>query len=96
MLRIIGLAILTLGWFLYSTKDTKFGLVANEKELPPMKRFIFWLRGGVNFMTGLQNRDAQMADTIKGIPPKKHWRTEKTPTIIAIVLIVIGSVLSLY
>ena len=95
MRQIIGLALLILGPLLVGTSAIHFELVADVKKLPPIRRLIFWLRGRKPFMNEIQNSHAQMANKLKGIPLKKHWRTEKTPTVIGIALTLIGFALSL-
>ena len=96
MLRILGVVLSTLGWLLLYANATHFELVADVKQLRRIERFIFWLRGGKPFLEGIQDSHAQLANKLKGIPPKKHWRTEKTPIVIGIALILIGAALSLF
>ena len=95
MLRVIAVVLLNLGWLLLYANATHFELVTDVKQLPRIKRFIFWLRGRKTFWNGLHNNYAQMPNMMKEIPPKKHWRTEKTPIVIGIALILIGAALSL-
>jgi len=95
MLRIIAVVLLNLGWLLLYANATHFELVTDVKQLPRIKRFIFWLRGREEFMKEIQDTHTQMANKLKGIPQKKHWRTEKTPKVIGIALVLVGVVLSL-
>ena len=96
MRHIIGLALLILGPLLVGTSAIHFDLVADVKELPLLKRWLYWLRGRKHFMNERQDSHAQMVNKLKGIPQKKHWRTEKTPTVIGITLILIGFLLSIF
>jgi hypothetical protein len=91
----IGLALLILGPLLVGTSAIHFELVADVKQLPLLKRWLYWLRGRKPFMKEIQDNQAQIPNMIKGIPPKKHWRTGKTPTVIGISLTLIGFALSL-
>ncbi|MGB8957949.1 MAG: hypothetical protein WCC00_02935 [Candidatus Aminicenantales bacterium] len=93
MRRYIGLLLLTLGSILLGASSVHFGLVTNVKDLLLLKRFLFWLRGGRAYWDSQQRKAEMMAE--KGIPPSRHWRTEKTPTVFAVILILIGLALSL-
>jgi len=95
MVHNIGLVLLILGSLLVGTSAIDFELVADVKQLRRIKRLIFWLRGGKPFLEGIQDSHAQLANKLKGIPPKKHWRTEKTPTVIGIALTLVGLAMSL-
>ena len=96
MLRIIAVVLLNLGWLLLYANATHFEIVTDVKQLPQIKRFIFWLRGRKTFMKGIQDNYAEMPNMMKGIPLKKRWRTERTPIVIGIALILIGVALSLF
>lgn len=94
MLQKIGLIVLTLGSVLLGASSIHFGLVTDVKQLPFLKRCLFWLRGGRTYFDRQQSIDVVL-EKQKGIRPKWRWRTEKTPTIIAIILMLIGLALSL-
>lgn len=95
MLHIIGILVSTLGWLLLYANATHFGLVADKKKLKRIERFIFWLRGRDEFLKEIQDSHAEMANKLKGIPPIKRLRTEKTPKVIGIALVLIGVALSI-
>ena len=95
MLHIVGVLVSTLGWLLLYANATHFEVVADVKKLKRIERFIFWLRGREEFMKEIQDSHAEMANKLKGIPPKRHWRTEKTPKIIGVALVLIGVTLSI-
>ena len=94
MFQKIGLIVLTLGSILLGASSVHFGLVTDMKQLPFLKRCLFWLRGGRTFWDRDQSDDLILQKE-KGIRPRRHWRTEKTPIVIAIILILIGLALSL-
>jgi hypothetical protein len=95
VLQKIGLIVLTLGSILLGASVIHFGLVTDVKNLPLLKRWLFWLRGGRGFWDGQQSKIDSALENQTGIRPKWRWRTEKTPTIIAGILILIGLLLSL-
>jgi hypothetical protein len=96
MHRIFGVALLILGPLFLSSSAIHFEIVTDIKKLPPIKRLIFWLRGRKVFMDELQNNYARIPNMMKRIPQKKHWRNERTPTVIGIVLTLIGFALSIF
>ena len=95
MLHKIGLIVLTLGSILLGASSIHFGLVTEVKDLPLLKRWLFWLRGGRGFWDGQKSKIDSALEKQNGIRPKWRWRTEKTPTVIAIILMLVGLALSL-
>lgn len=95
MLRILGVVLSTLGWLLLYANAVHFEIVTDVKELPRIKRLIFWLRGKRTFFDRDQSTDL-ILEKEKGIPLKKHWRTEITPKVIGIALVLVGAALSIF
>ncbi len=95
MLNKIGLIVLTLGSVLFGYSFIHFGLVTDTKELPILKRWLYWLKGGRGFWDSQHDKMKVAVERQKGIRPKWTWRAEKTPRIISLILMLIGLVLSL-
>ena len=87
----LGLLLSTMGSILLGINVFRWGFIANLKDLPLVERWFFRLTGGKTFWEGQQKK----FDDLPKLPEKKRWRTERTPALVAVVLMLGGFVLSL-
>lgn len=90
----IGLFLLTFGSILLGANFFRWGLVADRKSLTRIERWFYALSGGETFWEASQKKNDNISKLLSGAT-KKSWRTERTPVLVAVALMLIGFALSL-